>query len=90
MIWLAFTSSPNYLINCAHVPRKELMRTMKPVNSLMIKTFRSNIVFSRVLRDSTPRFVGLTVRPLVRWSVTLYFFLFFAVFGLAAPALKIK
>ena len=36
------------------------------------------IIFSSVLRDSTPRFVG----PLV----TLYFFGVFAVFGLTAPA----
>ena len=33
-----------------------------------------------------PRFVGLSVRP----SVTLYFFGFFAVFGLTAPAQMIK
>ena len=39
-------------------------------------------VFIRVLRDSTPRFVGPSVRP----SVTLYFFWVFAVFGLTAPA----
>ena len=35
-----------------------------------------------MLRDSTTRFVG----PSVRWSVTLYFFLVFAVFCLTAPA----
>ena len=34
------------------------------------------IIFSRVLRDSTPRFVG----PLVRRSVTLYFFFGFCGF----------
>ena len=47
-------------------------------------------IFSRVLRDSTTRFVGPSVRPSVgpsvRPSVTLYFFWFFAVFGLTAPA----
>ena len=36
-------------------------------------------LFTRVLRDSTPRFVGPLVRPSVRPSVTLYFF--FVVFG---------
>ena len=43
-------------------------------------------LFSRVLRDSTPRFVGPSVGPSVRPSVTLYFFGVFAVFGLTAPA----
>ena len=43
-------------------------------------------VFSRVLRDSTPRFVGPSVRPSIGPSVTLYFFWVFAVFGLTAPA----
>ena len=47
-------------------------------------------VCSRVLRDSTTRFVGPSVRPSVHWSVgpsvTLYFFWVFAVFGLTAPA----
>ena len=46
--------------------------------------------FSRVLRDSTPRFVGPLVHWSVRRSVPLYFFLVFAVFGLTAPALVIK
>ena len=48
------------------------------------------LLFSRVLRDSTPRFVGPSVRrsvgPSVGPSVTLYFFWVFAVFGLTAPA----
>ena len=39
-------------------------------------------LFSCVLRDSTPRFVG----PSVRRSVTLYFFGDIGVFGLTAPA----
>ena len=39
-------------------------------------------VFSRVLRDSTTRFVGPSVRP----SITIDFFGVFAVFGLTAPA----
>ena len=51
-------------------------------------------VFSRVLHDSTTRFVGPSVRQSVRWSirrsvrpsVTLYFFWVFGVFGLTAPA----
>ena len=46
--------------------------------------------FCRMLRDSTPPFVGPSVRPSVgpsvRPSVTLYFFGGFAVFGLTAPA----
>ena len=33
--------------------------------------------FSRVLRDSTTRFVGQSVRPSIRRSVTLYFFICF-------------
>ena len=44
------------------------------------------IVLCRVLRDSTPRFVGLSIRPSVRRSVTLYFFDVNGVFGLTAPA----
>ena len=44
------------------------------------------LIFSRVLRNSTPRFVGPSVRPSVRPSVTLYFFGGFAVFGLSDPA----
>ena len=55
-------------------------------------------IFSRVLRDSTTRFVGPSVGPSVRPSVgpsvrpsvTLYFFWFFAVYGLTAPAQVIK
>ena len=43
-------------------------------------------IFSHVLRDSTPRFVGPSVRRSVRPSVTLYFFCVFTVFGLTAPA----
>ena len=43
-----------------------------------------------MLSDSKPRFVGPSVGPSVhrsvRWSVTLYFFWVFAVFGLTAPA----
>ena len=45
------------------------------------------IFFSRVLRDSTPCFVG----PFIRWSVRhALLFLVFAVFGLTAPAQVIK
>ena len=45
------------------------------------------VVFSRVLRDSTLRFLCPSVRP----SITLYFFCFvFLVFGLTAPAQVIK
>ena len=40
--------------------------------------------FSRVLRDSTPCFVGLSVRP------SHHFFLVFGVFGLTAPVRMIK
>ena len=48
-------------------------------------------VFSRVLRDATPRFVGPSVGPSVRLSVCPSFALnFFAVFGLTAPAQMIK
>ena len=52
-------------------------------------------IFSRVLRDSTPCFVGRSVGPSIRWSVglsarllvvTLYCFWVFAVYGLTAPA----
>ena len=46
--------------------------------------------FSRVLRDSTPRFVGPSVHRSVRRSVTLYFFWVFVVFGLTAPAQTTK
>ena len=46
--------------------------------------------FSRVLRDSIPRFIGTSVHPSVSRSigpsVTLYFFWVFAVFGVTAPA----
>ena len=46
----------------------------------------SDTILSRVLRDSTFRFVDPWVRPSVCWSVTIYFFGVFWVFGLAAPA----
>ena len=53
----------------------------------------SKLVFSRVLRDSTPRFVspsvGPLVRPSVRWSVrpSHFTFLFFlGIFSFTAPA----
>ena len=56
-------------------------------------------IFSRMLRDSTPGFVGPSVRRSVRWSVRwsvrllvrhTLLFCFFAVFGLTAPAQVIK
>ena len=46
-------------------------------------------IFSRMLRDSIPRFVRLSVGRLVDWSVgqsPFYFFYVFAVFGLTALA----
>ena len=46
--------------------------------------------FSRVLRNSTPRFVGPSVGLSVGPSVTLYLFKFFMVFGLTDPAPVIK
>ena len=49
-----------------------------------------NFLLSRLLRDSTPLFVGPSVGPLVHPSVTLYFFWVVAVFGLTAPAQVIK
>ena len=50
----------------------------------------SRPVFSRVLRDSTPRLVGPSVHPLVCRSVTLYFFGVSAVYGVTAPAQFLK
>ena len=47
-------------------------------------------IFSRVLRDSTTRFVGPSLSLSVHRSVTLYFFGVFAVFNLTAPAQMIK
>ena len=48
-------------------------------------------IFSRVLRDSTLRFVGRSVRPSVRPSVRhTLLFLGFVVFGLTAPAKMIN
>ena len=47
------------------------------------------ILFSRLLRDSTPRFVGLSVSQLVGWLVgwsPFYFFGVFELFGLTAPS----
>ena len=50
-------------------------------------------LFSRVLRDSTPRFVGSSVGPSVHRSIRrsvrhtlLFCYFFLAVFGLTAPA----
>ena len=46
-------------------------------------------VSSRVLRDSTPRFVGWSVGRLVGWSVgrfPFYFFAVFKLFRLTAPS----
>ena len=56
--------------------------------------FSTAFLFSHVLRDSTPRFVGPSVSPSVRPSVglsvgpsvTLYFFGVNGVFGLTTPA----
>ena len=56
------------------------------------------MIFSRVLRDSTPRFLGSLVHLLVRRSVglsvrrsvLLYFFKVFAIFGLTVPPQVIK
>ena len=45
-----------------------------------------SIFFSRVLRDSTPRFVGPSISPSVSPSVTVYFFGVNGSFGLIAPA----
>ena len=53
----------------------------------------TGLVYSRVLRDSTPRFVGPSVRRSVGPSVGpshFTFLFFFAVFGLTAPARVIK
>ena len=54
----------------------------------------SDYVFNRVLRDTSPRFVGQPFRPLVCRSVcryvTLSFFSVIAVFGLTAPVQRIK
>ena len=44
-----------------------------------------NLLFSRVLRDSTPRFVSWSVGPSVDPSVTLYFFCVLEIFGFTAP-----
>ena len=52
----------------------------------MLGNILINVVFSRVLRDSTPRFVGSSVRPSVRPSHFTFFVFFFVVFGLTAPA----
>ena len=42
-------------------------------------------LFSRVLRNSTPCFVGRSIRPSIHWSFTLHSFcLFFWVFGFPA------
>jgi len=43
------------------------------------------LIFSRVLRDSTPRFVGPSVHRSVRPS-HFTFFGFFGIFGFTAPA----
>ena len=49
-------------------------------------------LFSRVLRDSTTRFVGPSVRRPIDLSIrhSHYFFWVFEVFGLTAPAQMIK
>ena len=51
-------------------------------STVILKARVSGFFFSRVLRDSKPRFVG----PLVRRSVTLYFFGVYGDFGYTAPA----
>ena len=53
----------------------------KLAHSDWITSFMANIIFSRVLRDSTPRLVC----PLVGWS-PFYFFGVFEQFELTAPA----
>ena len=53
----------------------------------------SLLVFSRVLRDSTTRFIGSSVRPSVRLLVcpsNFTFFVFFSFFGLIAHAKMIE
>ena len=44
------------------------------------------LIFSRVLRDSTPRYVGRSVGRLVGWLVGRSPFSFFGVFEHTAPA----
>ena len=59
-----------------------LIQSVKAVNFLV-----KSVWFLRcMLRDSTTRFVGPSVRWSIRPSVTLYFFGVFMVFGLTAPA----
>ena len=70
---------------------------MKKKAGKKVDSFYSNIVFlvadtqlyKRLCPSVRPP-VGLSVRPSVRPSVTLYFFGVFAVFCLSAPAKKIK
>ena len=61
---------------------------------LIISVSDVHLVFSHVLRDSIPRFVGPSlspsVGPSVGPSVTLDFFVFYSVFGLTAPGHVIK
>ena len=68
---------------CMMVPEQNKKPTLRRI-------IRGNQLFSRVLRDSTSRFVGPSVGPSVhrsiRRSVTLYFFGVNGGFGLTAPA----
>ena len=80
-------SSPSTLV--AHIPvRPSLPPSTDLTEGTHISVFVFVFVFfSRVLRDSTPRFVGPSVGPSVRRSIrhTLLFWLF-GVFDLTAPA----
>ena len=67
---------------CMMVPEQNKKSTLRRI-------IRGNQLFSRVLRDSTSRFVGPSVGPSVRHSL-LFFLFFFAVYGLTAPAQMIK
>ena len=69
------------------------MAIKEPLGRIVVcffEAFKKSFVFSRVLRVSTPRFVGPSVGLSVGPSVTLYFFGVFAVSGLTAPAQMIK
>ena len=74
------------LVNAAHRIPEEHLFNYFPSGIGHPRLIRSFPVFSRMLRDSTPRYVGLLVGRSVGRLVQFFFFCVFEFFEPTAPA----